>query len=256
MAENGKGKRQVSEVMSAPVVTAAPGDSVAEAAKLMQEKNVGSVVVCDGDKPVGILTERDIVEFTGSKETAADTTVSQLMTEAPQTVSPDADMETTLQKLAKSGYRHMPVVSGEGLVGIVSMRDLMRVAHVTSVETHELDVPKGLDGVAVAETEIGDVRGKEGFYHYRQYSAVELCEKRHLEDAWFLLFEGHLPSKKERQEFKEKVAPMRVIADEVKELLPSIATLGEHFRPLDALRSAYSVQASSLDLHPWLDMEP
>jgi citrate synthase len=255
MAENGKGKRQVSEVMSAPVVTAAPGDSVAEAAKLMQEKNVGSVVVCDGDKPVGILTERDIVEFAGSEGMPSDATVGQLMTESPKTVTPDADMETTLQELAKSGYRHMPVVSGEGLVGIVSMRDLMRVAHVTSVETHELDVPKGLDGVAVAETEIGDVRGKEGFYHYRQYSAVELCEKRHLEDAWFLLFEGHLPSKKEREEFKEKVAPMRVIPDEVKELLPAVATLGEHFRPLDALRTAYSVLASSLDLHPWLDME-
>jgi len=47
--------------------------------------------------------------------------------------------------------------------------------------------------VVVAETTIGDVRGKEGFFHYRQYSAVELAEKRSLEDVWHLLFRGELP---------------------------------------------------------------
>src|SRR6478736_10135868 len=56
-----------------------------------------------------------------------------------------------------------------------------------------IDVPRGLKGVVVADTEIGDVRGEEGFYHYRQYSAVDLAVHRSLEDVWFLMVEGHLP---------------------------------------------------------------
>ena len=73
------------------------------------------------------------------------------------------------------------------------MRDLMKVASIEPV-THpgHIEAPKGLAGVIVAETEVGDVRGQEGFYHYRQYSAVELAEKRSLEDVWYLLFEAAL----------------------------------------------------------------
>jgi len=55
-------------------------------------------------------------------------------------------------------------------------------------------VPPGLAKVVVTDTEIGDVRGDEGFYHYRQYSAVELAEQVGFEQAWHLLFHGHLPS--------------------------------------------------------------
>ncbi len=54
--------------------------------------------------------------------------------------------------------------------------------------------PRGLKGVIVADTELGDVRGLEGFYHYRQYSAPELAAVRTFEDVWYLLFEGELPS--------------------------------------------------------------
>jgi len=67
-----------------------------------------------------------------------------------------------------------------------------------------MDAPKGLEGVVVAETEVGDVRGQEGFYHYRQYNAVELAEKRSLEDVWYLLFEGELPTKEQRERFIEE----------------------------------------------------
>ncbi|MFL6112227.1 MAG: citrate/2-methylcitrate synthase, partial [Catenulispora sp.] len=59
---------------------------------------------------------------------------------------------------------------------------------VTTVE-----VPRGLAGVIVTDTEVGDVRGEEGFYHYRQYNAVELAEKRTLEDVWVLMIDGYLP---------------------------------------------------------------
>ena len=65
----------------------------------------------------------------------------------------------------------------------------------------------------VAETAVGDVRGTEGFYHYREYSAVELAGKRHLEDVWFLLFEGHLPSAAERAAFVDELRPLRRLPD-------------------------------------------
>ena len=57
------------------------------------------------------------------------------------------------------------------------------------------EAPPGLEGVVVAETTVGDVRGLEGFYHYRQYNAVELADKRPLEDVWNLLFDGQLPTR-------------------------------------------------------------
>ena len=72
----------------------------------------------------------------------------------------------------------------------------MRIASIQPVvHPGQIEAPPGLEGVIVAETQVGDVRGQEGFYHYRQYSAVELADKRSLEDVWYLLFEGHLPER-------------------------------------------------------------
>ncbi len=58
-----------------------------------------------------------------------------------------------------------------------------------------IDVPRGLTNVVAAETALGDVRGHEGFYHYRQYSAVELARSRSFEEAWYLLLFGDLPTR-------------------------------------------------------------
>src|ERR1700724_3504068 len=95
--------------------------------------------------------------------------------------------------------------------------------------------PSGLKGVVVADTAVGDVRGQEGFYHYRQYSAIELAEKRSLEDVWFLMFEGRLPDATDRQRFAAEVAPLRQVPPAVVDVLPLIART---HAPLDGLRSA------------------
>jgi citrate synthase len=135
------------------------------------------------------------------------------------------------------------------------MRDLMRVASLEPVQhPGTLEAPKGLEGVVVAETTVGDVRGQEGFYHYRQYSAVELAEKRSLEDVWYLLFNGSLPTPDERRAFDELVRPKREVPASVKPLLPAIAHAGEHFIPLDALRTAVSLVAYAMDFKPSLDV--
>ena len=57
-----------------------------------------------------------------------------------------------------------------------------------------INVPPGLRNVVVTETTLGDVRGDEGFYHYRQYSAIDLAKSKTLEDVWYLMFEGRLPT--------------------------------------------------------------
>ncbi|MDQ6853086.1 MAG: citrate synthase/methylcitrate synthase [Actinomycetota bacterium] len=131
----------------------------------------------------------------------------------------------------------------------------MRIAQVQPVETPAAEIPKGLEGVVVADTTIGDVRGLEGFYHYRQYNAIELAQKRTLEDVWYLLFEGELPSIRDREAFIEKVKPLREIPVEVKDLLPQVAALGgPEAPPLDMLRTTYSMLAVDLDFRPWLDI--
>jgi citrate synthase len=115
-----------------------------------------------------------------------------------------------------------------------------------------LIAPRGLKGVVVADTTIGDVRGTEGFYHYRQYSAVELAERRSLEDVWALVLDGALPrSAAESEEFRAEVARHRVLSPRTAAALPAL--VGPGFEPLTALRAALSVWGQERGLRPLLD---
>src|SRR5690606_26820790 len=205
--------RTVGELMSSPAVTATPSELISEVAARMQENGVGSVIVVDSDhRPIGILTERDLVRFSASGRDGDSTKVSEWMTESPTTVPPEEEVVRAFANLAQHGYRHFPVVEGGRLAGVVSLRDMLRVASIEPVTAPgTLEAPKGLAGVIVAETEVGDVRGQEGFYHYRQYSATALTEKRSLEDAWHLMFEGELPTDEQRERFVAEVRPLREI---------------------------------------------
>lgn len=114
------------------------------------------------------------------------------------------------------------------------------------------DVPKGLEGVVVADTAIGDVRGDEGFYHYRQYSAVDLAERRTLEDVWHLMLRGWLPDAGERDAFRRETAALRTLPPRTAALLPEIArTAGQ---PLDGLRTAVSLVGAELGFAPSHDL--
>ncbi len=74
-----------------------------------------------------------------------------------------------------------------------------------------LDVPPGLKGVAVADTELGSVRGFEGFYHYREFDAVELARSTSLTDVWWLLMHGSLPTAAQSASFEQEVGGNRVV---------------------------------------------
>jgi len=115
------------------------------------------------------------------------------------------------------------------------------------------EAPAGLEGVVVAHTQIGDVRGLEGFYHYRQYDAIELNRRRTLEDVWHLMFRGHLPDRVERENFLREIAEHRVLAED---LVPFLRTLTEAdpYEPLAALRTAISFVAQRSGFRSWLDI--
>ncbi len=97
--------------------------------------------------------------------------------------------------------------------------------------------PEGLDGVVVAATEVGDVRGREGYYHYRQYSAVELAERRSFEDVWYLMVHGELPDAAEAAEFARRVSALRELPGG---LDATIELAARHGDALAALRTVVS----------------
>jgi citrate synthase len=254
-------ERTVGDLMSQPVVTAQPAETVALAAQRMREHRLGSVVVIDhDDRAIGILTERDMIRLAAAGSDASTAKVSEWMTADPDTIGPGIEARAAFASLSERGYRHIPVVDGGGtapkLVGIVSMRDLMRVAMIQPADAQAHEVPKGLEGVVVADTTVGDVRGLEGFYHYRQYNAVDLAKSRPLEDVWQLMFEGRLPTTiAEREAFATDIRSRRAIPPAVADVLPAIARAGGVFVPLDALRTALSQYGAALGFRPSHDID-
>ncbi|MDN5913733.1 MAG: citrate synthase [Pseudonocardia sp.] len=127
---------------------------------------------------------------------------------------------------------------------------------MTTTTTGPEAIPSGLRGVVVTSTGIGDVRGDEGFFHYRQYSAVDLARTRTFEDVWFLFVHGRLPSRTERDAFAAEVAPLRVLPDQLREVLPAIAAAGGELNPLAGLRTALSLLTAARGMPATWDAGP
>ncbi|MEU0743116.1 citrate synthase/methylcitrate synthase [Streptomyces sp. NPDC006134] len=117
-----------------------------------------------------------------------------------------------------------------------------------------VDVPRGLAGVVVTDTEIGDVRGHEGFYHYRQYSAVELARTRSFEDVWHLLFHGELPNARQSASFAAQAAALRRLPGQVRAALPAIAAASGRSGPLAGMRTALSLLGAAQGFCPVYDI--
>ncbi len=174
------------------------------------------------------------------------------MTARPDVLSPDERVDTAWASLTAHHYRHFPVVDGDTLVGVVSLRDLMSATAPRATTEPPAEIPAGLEGVVVAETTVGDVRGQEGFFHYRQYSAVDLAERRSLEDVWHLMFRGELPGAAASTAFASEVRGRRGMPAGLASLLPALARQGS---PLEVLRSAVSVLGAELNWLPTHDIE-
>ena len=119
----------VSAVMSANLLTAAAGDALTDAAHRMAERRVGAILVTDGTRLVGILTERDVLRAAGRGN--VDGTVADWMTRDPDTVGPEATIGEAAAMMVHGGYRHVPIVKDGHLEGIVSIRDLLRLPSET-----------------------------------------------------------------------------------------------------------------------------
>jgi len=117
-----------------------------------------------------------------------------------------------------------------------------------------IDVPRGLTGVAVTETEIGDVLGSEGFYHYRQYDATQLARLRSLEDVWLLLIDGALPDAARGHEFAGQLAGLRPLPAGVRPVLDAVAaSTTDATDALSVLRTTLSAAGTTLGLAPLWD---
>jgi CBS domain-containing protein len=114
----------VGEIMSTGLFAIEPATTVAEAATVMGERRIGSALVMESDRLVGIFTERDIVRALGEHFDAAGHAVSEWMTPDPVTVSPSTAAEDALKLMLDGNFRHLPVEDGGRVSGIVSMRDL------------------------------------------------------------------------------------------------------------------------------------
>jgi CBS domain-containing protein len=111
--------------MSTRLVQAEPEDSVRAASGRMVAAGVGSVAVCDGARLVGILTERDVLGLVAAGTDLDAALVGETMTETVVTVSADDDILAAARLMGERHVRHLPVVQGENLLGIVGIRDVL-----------------------------------------------------------------------------------------------------------------------------------
>jgi CBS domain-containing protein len=107
------------------LITTEPDDTLLDAAGRMNCYQIGALPVYEQHRLIGIVTERDMVAALAEGADPTRTRVADYMTELPVTVSPDDDVKVAAHRMAELGVRHLPVVDGQYLVGMLSIRDLL-----------------------------------------------------------------------------------------------------------------------------------
>ncbi|HEX9311395.1 MAG TPA: CBS domain-containing protein [Actinomycetota bacterium] len=118
---------RVSEIMTKAAVIDQPDDTLVEAARKMWHQQTGSLLVLDGEDLVGIITERDILKAVAAGTSLDQTRISEAMTKDPVTVGPGTSLREAAKVMADRWIRHLPVLDGGRLVGVLSQRDLAGV---------------------------------------------------------------------------------------------------------------------------------
>lgn len=117
----------IESIVRREVVTASPTTSVADIADLLVEENVGSVVIVEDDRPIGIVTDRDLVSVLSDDRSASDVTAETLMGDVV-TASADSSVSDVIQRMVEARVRRLPVVDEDDeLVGIVTLDDFVRL---------------------------------------------------------------------------------------------------------------------------------
>jgi CBS domain-containing protein len=119
---------RLGELMTGAVVSVAPEDTLGEAAERMAEDGVGSAVVLDSGRLIGILTERDLLRAVAGRVHTSEARVRAWMTVDPLTATEATSADEAIRTMLEQGFRHLPVVEGGRTIGVVSLRELMREA--------------------------------------------------------------------------------------------------------------------------------
>jgi CBS domain-containing protein len=114
------------EIMTGQVFTTTSDTPVAQVAASMLKGRFGSAIVMDGSWLSGIFTERDVLRAAASGSDLTSSPVSEWMTSDPVTADADMDADEATEVMMSRGFRHLPVVEGKTLIGIVSLRDILR----------------------------------------------------------------------------------------------------------------------------------
>jgi CBS domain-containing protein len=126
-------KGTVSQAMTASPRAIERTESVVQAARLMASEDVGSLPVVEGDRLVGIVTDRDLVLQVLAKDLdPSKVTISEIASENPVVAKPDEPLDAALQRMAREQVRRLPVVDAGRLVGILAQADVAREAKATS----------------------------------------------------------------------------------------------------------------------------
>jgi CBS domain-containing protein len=130
----------VSDLMTPAAVTDAADDTLAEASARMWQQQTGSLLIMEGDKLNGIVTERDVLRVVAEGKDPKATTVREIMTTELVTVSPNESIKGAAEIMFAKWFRHLPVVTDDGkVVGILSLRDLL------SLVAEGMDEPNALE---------------------------------------------------------------------------------------------------------------
>lgn len=113
------------DLMTRDVLAVAPEDTLGETATKMVDRGVGSVVVSDFGRLIGILTERDMLRAMADRSHPSQARVREWMTTEPVTATGDMTVEEAAQIMLEHNFRHLPVLDGERAAGIVSIRDVV-----------------------------------------------------------------------------------------------------------------------------------
>jgi CBS domain-containing protein len=127
----------IGNVMRTRVVTVDPGDTARLAVLRMLEEGVGSVAVCDAGRLVGIFTERDVLALSGDGTDLDTVRVGDVMTRGPVTVSADVSVLDAARLMGEKRIRHLPVVEGEHLLGMIGIRDVLGSLVERAWQTHD-----------------------------------------------------------------------------------------------------------------------
>jgi len=129
----------VKDLMTKSVITIDIHKTVLDAAKLMSEKTIGSLVVTDSEVPIGIVTERDFVRKAVAEKLPLDTEISKIMSKPLMTIDPDSSLREAARLMLKNKIRRLPVVKENKLIGIIAASDFARQLSKKTITEEMLD---------------------------------------------------------------------------------------------------------------------